>query len=68
LHDTFFLKNPASCKDFPAEYGDNVKNVHEKGGYGSLGYQYDWDINEAKKNLLRTHTTAVSARMLYALA
>lgn len=31
-------------------------------------YGYDWKIEEAQKNLLRTHTTAVSARMLYKLA
>lgn len=47
---------------------ERVKNVHEKGGYGSRGYQNNWDINEAKKNLLRTHTTAVSSNMLYKLA
>ncbi len=28
-------------------------------------YQYDWKLEEAQKNILRTHTTAVSARMLY---
>ncbi|CAH2216918.1 jg3566, partial [Pararge aegeria aegeria] len=32
------------------------------------GYRYSWKIAEAQKNLLRTHTTAVSARMLYRLA
>lgn len=31
-------------------------------------YGYDWKIEEAQKNLLRTHTTAVSARMLYKAA
>ena len=31
-------------------------------------YQYEWKLEEAKKNILRTHTTAVSARMLYKLA
>lgn len=31
-------------------------------------YEYDWSREEANKNLLRTHTTAVSARMLYNLA
>lgn len=36
--------------------------------FRSIGYQYDWKIEEAQKNLLRTHTTAVSARMLYKLA
>lgn len=68
MHDTFFLKNPAMCKDFPAEYGEKVKDIHEKGGFGSIGYKYKWDVNEAKKNLLRTHTTAISSQMLYALA
>lgn len=33
-----------------------------------LRYGYDWKIEEAQKNLLRTHTTANSARMLYGLA
>jgi len=31
-------------------------------------YVYDWKRDEAEKNLLRTHTTAVSTRMLYKLA
>lgn len=31
-------------------------------------FSYDWKLEEAQKNLLRTHTTAVSARMLYKLA
>ena len=42
--------------------------MHEKGGHGSQGYGYEWSLDEAKKNILRTHTTAVSARMLYKLA
>jgi len=49
------------------EYLEKVKEVHSKGGYGSQGYRYDWKLEEAQKNLLRTHTTAVSARMLYKL-
>lgn len=36
--------------------------------YSSIGYQYDWKLEEAQKNLLRTHTTANSARMLFKLA
>ena len=52
---------------FPMEYLERVKRTHEKGGYGSTGYQYDWKFEEAQKNLLRTHTTAVSARLLYKL-
>ncbi|XP_072398556.1 phenylalanine--tRNA ligase alpha subunit [Diabrotica undecimpunctata] len=67
-HDTFFISNPKISTKFPADYMERVKKVHSKGGYGSKGYGYDWQIEEAQKNLLRTHTTAVSARMLYKVA
>ncbi len=33
-----------------------------------MGYGYSWKLAESEKNLLRTHTTAVSSRMLYNLA
>ncbi|KAG5832835.1 phenylalanine--tRNA ligase alpha subunit [Anguilla rostrata] len=67
-HDTFFISDPATAHDFPQDYLQRVKQVHSEGGYGSQGYKYDWKIEEAQKNILRTHTTAVSARMLYRLA
>ncbi|RHZ46575.1 hypothetical protein Glove_613g5 [Diversispora epigaea] len=67
-HDTFFLKDPANCTQFPTEYLERVKEVHSVGGYGSIGYGYDWKIEEAQKLILRTHTTAVSSTMLYNLA
>jgi len=38
--------------------------MHESGGQGSIGWRYDWSEDEARKNILRTHTTAVSARTL----
>ncbi|XP_035220270.1 phenylalanine--tRNA ligase alpha subunit-like [Stegodyphus dumicola] len=68
--DIFFLPltDPQYAEEFPMDYLEKVKKVHSVGGYGSQGYQYDWKLEEAKKNLLRTHTTGVSARMLYALA
>lgn len=67
-HDTFFIDYPSKSYKFPEEYLERVKTVHSKGAYGSQGYGYDWKYEEAQKNLLRTHTTAVSARMLYKLA
>ncbi|XP_043833955.1 phenylalanine--tRNA ligase alpha subunit isoform X3 [Dromiciops gliroides] len=67
-HDTFFLKDPAEALDFPMDYVERVKRTHSQGGYGSQGYKYDWKLEEAQKNLLRTHTTAASARALYRLA
>ncbi len=36
--------------------------------YSLRRYGYSWKVAEAEKNLLRTHTTAVSSRMLYKLA
>jgi len=64
----FFLSEPATTRILPDNYVTQVKEVHSKGGYGSIGYKYDWKLEEAKKNILRTHTTAVSSRMLYKLA
>ncbi|MEW5309124.1 MAG: hypothetical protein WDW38_001033 [Sanguina aurantia] len=67
-HDTFFLSKPSTTTTFPEDYLARVKAVHEHGGYGSAGYGYSWKRAEAGKNLLRTHTTAVSSKMLYKLA
>lgn len=68
-HDTFFLTAPRSAKlQEDPEYVQRVKQMHEKGGQGSIGWRYDWSLEESAKNILRTHTTAVSSRMLYKLA
>ncbi|KXS11477.1 phenylalanine-tRNA ligase [Gonapodya prolifera JEL478] len=67
-HDTFFLKDPASSSSLPEEYLQKVKKVHSEGGYGSIGYQYDWKRDEAEKLILRTHTTSRSTYMLWKLA
>eukprot|EP00095_Tigriopus_kingsejongensis_P005500 snap_masked-scaffold619_size123246-processed-gene-0.18 protein:Tk05500 transcript:snap_masked-scaffold619_size123246-processed-gene-0.18-mRNA-1 annotation:"phenylalanyl-trna synthetase alpha chain b-like" len=66
--DTFFLSDPATSNQFPADYLERVRRVHSEGGHGSQGYRMDWKLDDAQKNVLRTHTTAVSARMLYQLA
>lgn len=67
-HDTFFVRDPASSKNEDPEYWERVKTTHEVGGYGSIGYRYNWSYDEAKKNIFRTHTTAVSSKMLRHLA
>lgn len=68
-HDTFFLSNPATAQKLPTDgYLEKVKEVHSNGAHGSIGYRYDWKVEEAQKNLLRTHTTAVSSRYLRQLA
>lgn len=66
-HDTFFINE--KCKvDCDEDYLQRVKDMHQNGGHGSIGHKNKWDINEAKKGVLRTHTTAISARYLYKIA
>lgn len=67
-HDTFFLSDPEYATVPDQDYLERVKKTHEEGGFGSRGYRYEWSEEEARKNILRTHTTAVSSRMLYLLA
>ena len=67
-HDTFFVTNPSTSKFTDESFKDRVKEIHQKGGFGSIGYGADWTEAESSKNILRTHTTAISARTLYKLA
>lgn len=67
-HDTFFVETPSRAQDLPADYLEEVRTMHERGGRGSTGWRYDWSEDEARKNLLRTHTTSVSSRTLHKLA
>jgi phenylalanyl-tRNA synthetase alpha chain len=66
MHDTFYLKHPkkADMEGFDKHKAD-VKATHENGWTtGSTGWGSKWDEEVAKKTLLRTHTTAVTARYL----
>ena len=49
-------------------YWENVREVHETGKYGSIGYRYPWSGEEAQRLVLRTHTTSVSTYVLHKLA
>lgn len=68
LQDTFYISDPPASLDPEPSYYKRVSTVHEHGGYGSIGYRAPWSHEESKKLLLRTHTTASSAHMLYKLA
>lgn len=63
-HDTFFVSNPQFAKVEDKKYFEAVKQIHEKGGFGSKGFDYEWEPKEAFRNLLRTHTTAMSSQYL----
>lgn len=69
LQDTFYLKDPkAALPPTDKEFVENIKAVHQDGAFGSIGYRYPWKMEESLKTVLRTHTTAISARMLKELA
>lgn len=69
LQDTFYLKDPkVGNKPEDDLFWENVKQAHEGGKYGSIGYRYPWKEDESLRMVLRTHTTAISAQMLKKLA
>lgn len=57
LADTFYLEGE---KELPKDRSlvRNVKESHER------GWKYSWKESQAKKTVLRTHTTCLSARQL----
>ena len=62
--DTFYMKSPATS-EIPAELADAVRKIHENGGdTGSEGWKYKWSDREARRTLLRTHTTVNTIRYL----
>ncbi|GIQ91607.1 hypothetical protein KIPB_014948, partial [Kipferlia bialata] len=71
MHDTFFIspEGPsAGTTEIEPDYEERVRSMHEKGGMGSRGWRYEWSGEEARRNILRTHTTAASSRVLAQLA
>ncbi|MDP2924757.1 MAG: phenylalanine--tRNA ligase subunit alpha [Nanoarchaeota archaeon] len=67
MQDTFFIQGKTSRlpdKKIVAE----IKKSHEGKIEGSKGWQYVWNEEDAKKVLLRTHTTCISAKTLKKIA
>jgi len=62
MQDTFFLGTKGRLPD--KKIVNAVKEAHESGVQGSKGWQYSWKEEEAKKVVLRTHTTCLSAQTL----
>lgn len=64
MHDTFYLAYPNAGR-LPDKFVEPVKESHEHGGKtGSMGWGCKWSAEEAKKLILRTHTTATTIRYL----
>ena len=65
LQDTFYVevKNKPDFEN--PEILQKVKRSHESGIPGYSGWRYRWDEAEARRMLLRTHTTVNTIRYLY---
>ena len=65
IHDVYFVKNPTHAKSISDPYLSHVADAHENGGgTGSKGWQYPYDRDRARRLILRSQGTAVSARTL----
>ena len=65
IHDVYFVKNPTHAKSISEPYLSQVADAHENGGAtGSKGWQYPYDRDRARRLILRSQGTAVSARTL----
>ena len=64
MQDTFYIKDPKNGT-LPKELAEKVKATHERGwNTGSRGWGGAWSAAKAKENLLRTHTTVLSAQTI----
>jgi phenylalanyl-tRNA synthetase alpha chain len=65
IHDVYFLKDPTHCREIEAPFGKRVAGAHRDGGKtGSSGWRYEFDEERARRLILRSQGTAVSARTL----
>ena len=62
MQDTFFINHREEIQN--QKLAKAVRQAHEEGVGGSRGWKYKWDEEEAKKVVLRTHTTCLSAHAL----
>ncbi len=65
IHDVYFVKEPSSAKQIERPFAGLVAAAHKDGGKtGSTGWRYNFDLERAKRLILRSQGTAVSARTL----
>lgn len=64
MQDTFFIKDVESKLPQDKKIIEKVRESHEQGIGGSKGWNYDWKEEIAKKVVLRTHTTGLSAQTI----
>jgi len=65
IHDVYFVKEPTHATRIAEPFLSRVMKAHQNGGStGSTGWGYRFDGERAKRLVLRSQGTAVSARTL----
>ena len=65
IHDVYFVKTPSHAETIAEPFLSRVAATHEHGGTtGSSGWGYRYDRQRARRLILRSQGTAVSARTL----
>ncbi|MEK7825812.1 MAG: phenylalanine--tRNA ligase subunit alpha, partial [Nitrospirota bacterium] len=65
IHDVYFVKKPVYSKEIDEPYLSQVAKTHNDGWKtGSRGWGYKFDMERARRLILRSQGTAVSARTL----
>ena len=67
IHDVYFVKTPTHAETIAEPFLSQVADTHEHGGgTGSSGWGYQYDRARARRLVLRSQGTAVSARTMAA--
>ena len=65
IHDVYYVKNPSHCRKIDEPYLSNVARTHENGGdTGSRGWNYTFDHEFTRRQVLRSQGTVLSAHQL----
>ena len=67
IHDVYFVKAPKQAASIAEPFLSRVAQAHQDGGLtGSTGWHYSFDMERARRLVLRSQGTAVSAHTLAA--
>lgn len=65
IHDVYYVKDPQHCKSIEQPWLDNVAKTHENGwDTGSRGWNYTFDHEFTRRQVLRSQGTVLSAHQL----
>lgn len=65
IHDVYYVKEPRHCKEIEQPWLDQVAAAHTNGGNtGSRGWQYQFDHEFTRRQVMRSQGTVLSAHQL----